>query len=245
MGRPRKIINDSSVENVEEVTIEKKDTTNSVPVNNESTNKELDEMKMMMQTLMEQIGALKAENEELKNSKSEVKNDVSDDDSYEDDYIEISPNKPIRVISLFKGGLTLKTNQDGSGKNFRFDKYGHTRTIAYSDLQDCIAVTRNLIEEGYVYICDKDVVRNNYLEDYYKRFIKKEHIDGILNFSDEDIRGMIENTTRPIQETIILNIVEKINKNEYVNRDKADLIGKCCTPTCDIFALALQERVGQ
>lgn len=192
----------------------------------------------MMQSLMDQINLLKSENESLKNN-TVISNDY---DESEDDYIDISQNKPIKVISLFKGGLTLKTNHDGSGKTFRFDKYGHPRVIAYSDLQDCIAVGRTLIEEGYVYICDKDVVRNNYLEDYYKRFLTKEQIDGILTFSTEDIKGMIENTTRPIQETIILNIVEKINKDEFVDHNKVDLIGKCCG--CDIVALALEKRVG-
>lgn len=242
MARPKKIINETSTEIVEEKVINE----DKVIEEKTSENNELDEMKKMMQSLMDQLNVLKAENEELKNKNVDVvnHNELSENDSYESDYVEISPNKPIRVISLFKGGLTLKTNQDGSGKNFRFDQYGHTRTIAYSDLQDCIAVARNLIEDGYVYICDKDVIRNNYLEDYYKRFLKKEQIDGILGFNDEDVKGMIENTTRPIQETIILNLVDKINRDEYVNRNKVDLIGKCCNPTCDIFALALQKRVG-
>lgn len=234
MARPKKSVNnDLSVEEIVGI--------NNQEVENNNTS-ELDDMKAMLSSLMKQINDLKEENEKLKESNAENL-EIEKDLEYVDEYVDISPSKPIRVLSLFKGGLTLKTSQDGSGKNFRFDKYGHVRAIAYGDLQDCIAVCRKLIEEGYVYICDKDVIRNNYLEDYYKRFLNKEQIDGILFFNDEDIKGMIENTTRPIQETIILSLIEKINNDEYVNRNKVDLIGKCCNPVCDIFGLALEKRV--
>ena len=186
---------------------------------------------------MKEIEFLKTENKSLKEK------DVLVDKNIDDEFIEISPKKPIRVISLFRGGLTLKVNPDGSGKTFRFDKYGHTKPIAYSDLQDILSINRTLIEEGYVYICDKDVIKNNYLEEYYQKFLTKEQIDLILTFSDDDIKNMVENTTRTIQETIILNLVDKINNDEFVNRNKVDLIGDCCTPKCDIFGLALQKRV--
>ena len=132
---------------------------------------------------------------------------------------------------------------NGSGKSFRFDKFGHSISITYSDLQDVIAVNRTFIEDGTVYICDADVVKNNYLDEYYNRFLTVEKITNILSFSKSDIVDMVSNTTETIQETIISLIVKKINNNEYVDMNKVEAIGKSCKTPCDIPTLALQKRI--
>ena len=169
---------------------------------------------------------------------------ADDGNTDEDDFVDINPLKPIKVISLSDGGVNLKTSNDGSAKKFRLDKFGHTATITYSDLQDVIATCRPFIEDGTVYICDKDVVRNNYLQEHYKHFLSVSTISNILSFPLDQIVEMVTNTTSAIQETIISLLVKKINNNEYVDMNKVDAIGKACTPKCDITALALQKREG-
>lgn len=173
-----------------------------------------------------------------------INNNVNDFDEEEHTFVDINPLKPIKVISLSDGGVNLKTTNDGNAKVFRFDKFGHVATITYADLQDCIATCRPFIEDGTVYICDKDVVRNNYLDEYYKHFLTVDTINNILSFPQNKIVDMVKNTTPTIQDTLIDLMVRKINNNENVDMNKIDAIGKACAVPCDITALALQKRKG-
>lgn len=173
-----------------------------------------------------------------------INNNVNDFDEEEHTFVDINPLKPIKVISLSDGGVNLKTTNDGNAKVFRFDKFGHVATITYADLQDCIATCRPFIEDGTVYICDKDVVRNNYLDEYYKHFLTVDTINNILSFPQSKIVDMVKNTTPTIQDTLIDLMVKKINNNENVDMNKIDAIGKACAVPCDITALALQKRKG-
>lgn len=235
-GRPKKVVTENTtVENKVETTTKTNTVDNSAEM--DSLRKENKELKSQLQMILEKLSTI----EEKENTT--VSETVED---YEDDvetYKEINPLKPIKVVSLSDGGVSLRTNTNGSGKSFRFDKFGHSISITYSDLQDVIAVNRTFIEDGTVYICDADVVKNNYLDEYYNRFLTVEKITNILSFSKSDIVDMVSNTTETIQETIISLIVKKINNNEYVDMNKVEAIGKSCKTPCDIPTLALQKRI--
>jgi hypothetical protein len=147
------------------------------------------------------------------------------------------------VISLSDGGVSLKTKPGGDGKIFRFDKFGHSVTITYTDLQDIISTNRSFIEDGIVYICDEDVIKNNYLENAYSKFLTIETINNIFSFPKDKIIDMIKNTTEELQDSVISFIIKKINNNEYVDMNKVDAIGKSCKIPCNILELAEQKRV--
>lgn len=192
------------------------------------------QIKLILQKLTEQ---------ESRNEKIESSNSVSLDASKNISYSDINPLKLIKVISLSDGGVSLKTKSSGDGKVFRFDKFGHSVTITYSDLQDIISTDRSFIEDGFVYICDKDVVKNNYLEDAYSKFLTIETINNIFSFPKDEIIDMIQNTTEALQESIISFVVKKINNGEYVDMNKVDAIGKSCKTPCNIIELAQQKRM--
>lgn len=179
---------------------------------------------------------------ELQNQYAALLSTINNSTAGTEEYADIAPLKPIKVISLSSGGVTLRSGQNGTGKIFRFDKLGHAISIAYSDLLDVIATNRSFIENGVVYICDKDVIRNNYLTDAYKKFLTLDQITKILEFSVEDIDYMIRNTTKIIQETIVDVVVDKINNGESVDMNKILTIGNACTPVCDIVAVAATKR---
>lgn len=237
-GRPKKVVTENTtVEKKVEASTENKTVDNSAEM--DLLRKENEELKSQLQMILEKLSTI----EEKENTTVSENETVKD---YEDDvetYKEINPLKPIKVVSLSDGGVSLRTNTNGSGKSFRFDKFGHSISITYSDLQDVIAVNRTFIEDGTVYICDADVVKNNYLDEYYNRFLTVEKITNILSFSKSDIVDMVSNTTETIQETIISLIVKKINNNEYVDMNKVEAIGKSCKTPCDIPTLALQKRI--
>lgn len=200
-----------------------------------------EENKMLKSQVNEILNLLKDLNEKKSEPQVNVANDFEEE---EHTFVDINPLKPIKVISLSDGGVNLKTTNDGNAKVFRFDKFGHVATITYADLQDCIATCRPFIEDGTVYICDKDVVRNNYLDEYYKHFLTVDTMNNILSFPQNKIVDMVKNTTPTIQDTLIDLMVKKINNNENVDMNKIDAIGKACAVPCDITALALQKRNG-
>ena len=160
----------------------------------------------------------------------------------ENTYKEINPLKPIKVISLSTGGVTLRTSPDGKGNVLRFNKFGQVRYAPYQDLQTMITVDRSFIEEGMVYICDKDVIKNNYLEDAYSKFISKNTMEHILELPIDKIAELIANTTISIQNTVIELIIRKINNNEPVDMNKVAKIGEVCDGKPDIMQLAMLKR---
>lgn len=231
-GRPKKVTtvnSDTEVvmnENKEKIT----DSSNTVEL--EKLKKENEDLKSQLKMILEKLSA------QEENIKAEDNLIQSQDEIV---YKEINPLKLINVVSLTDGGVSLRTAPNG-GKIFRFDKFGHSIPITYTDLQDVIATDRAFIEDGSVYICDEDVVKNNYLEDVYSRFLTVNMINNIFSFPTDKIIDMVTNTTETIQESIISIIVKKINNNEYVDMNKVDAIGKACKKPCDISALALQKR---
>ena len=233
-GRPRKasVNNENNTDNKDVVSVEHINANNA---ENDTLKKENDELRKQLKMVLEQMSS---QNSNVKENTSVTKDSIDDVELYK----EINPLKPIKVVSLSDGGVSLKTNANGSGKSFRFDKFGHSISITYSDLQDVIAMNRSFIEDGTVYICDEDVVKNNYLDEYYSKFLTVDKITNILSFDISDIIDMVSNTTETIQETIISLLVKKINNNEYVDMNKIDAIGKCCKKPCDINTLALQKR---
>lgn len=231
-GRPRKTTTVNS--DTEAVVNENKEkaSDSSNPVELEKLKKENEDLKSQLQMILEKLSA-KEENEKAEDNLIQSQDEIV--------YKEINPLKLINVVSLTDGGVSLRTAPNG-GKIFRFDKFGHSIPITYTDLQDVIATDRTFIEDGSVYICDKDVVKNNYLEDVYSRFLTVNMINNIFSFPTDKIVEMVSNTTETIQESIISIIVKKINNNEFVDMNKVDAIGKACKKPCDISALALQKR---
>lgn len=231
-GRPKKVTTVNSDTDVVVNENEEKVFNSSDAVELEKLKKENEDLKSQLQMILEKLSAqeekAKAE-DNLTHSQDEIV------------YKEINPLKLINVVSLTDGGVSLRTAPNG-GKIFRFDKFGHSIPITYTDLQDVIATDRAFIEDGSVYICDEDVVKNNYLEDVYSRFLTVNMINNIFSFPTDKIVEMVSNTTETIQESIISIIVKKINNNEFVDMNKVDAIGKACKKPCDISALALQKR---
>lgn len=152
--------------------------------------------------------------------------------------VEDKYRRRVTITSIFNGGINLRTSKDGSASRFRLEKFGATIPISVEDLNKCINVDFWLFTEGYVYINDPDVVKDCYLEDYYKKFLTVDTINNLLTFTTEQLVDMVSNTTRPIQETICRQIAEKMNAGGYVDYNKIVAVGNACDPKIDIVELA-------
>lgn len=176
---------------------------------NKELEKELARMKEMLQKLI-----------------TEKQMSIAENNKAEEDILpEIPMNKPIKVMSLYTGGLNLKRYEDDKTP-IRFNMYGETQPILYMDLLKIISHQRKFFEEGYCIVLDKNVIKAHYLEKHMSKILDKKTIDNLLDYDDEKIKDLFNGTTKQIKETIVDLIVDKIIKKEYVDRNKVALISE-------------------
>lgn len=189
---------------------------------------------------------LEKENAELKSQISAMMDMIKDLQAKQNTgntvTIQDELRRRVTITSITTGGVNLKTNDTGMAKPFRLERFGQTIPIVYEDLMDCINTTRWIFEQGLVYINDEKAIQEQYLEEAYKKFLTPDKIRDIMTFDDADIKNMVSNSTREIQETIVQLVCDKINKGEAVNLNKVKVIGDSCTPPVKITEIA--ERLG-
>lgn len=178
---------------------------------NEELEKELAELKKKLESLLtEKVTTIQADS--INNHEVEV-------------FPEIPMHKPIKVMSLYTGGLNLKKYNDDKTP-FRFNFFGETQPILYGDLVKIISHQRKFFEEGYCVVLDNDVIKVHYLEKFMKKILDKKTIDKLLEYDDEKIKDLYNGTTKQLKQTIVDLIVDKIVKKEYVDRNKVAVISE-------------------
>lgn len=191
--------------------------------NDESLKKENEELKNQLAEMMNMIKDLQTQKAESEKTSIENVN-VDTTENIED----VEMNARILVTSITTGGVNLKTSNDGSARHFRFEKLGQTIPIIYEHLINCINTDRWLFEDGLIYISDPNVIREQCLEDAYKKFLTPETIENILDFDINVIIDMVISTTPAIQESIIDLVVDKLNHGGSIDMNKVNAIGTAC-----------------
>lgn len=177
---------------------------------------ELDELKAMMEQLMES-----------QKTQPEVVTKPQDDMEIDDEVELIPPNKMMNLTSLFYGGMTLQ----GANKPIRFEHFGMTRPVSFEDLTFICNNHRSLAENGFFFIHNKDAIKALYLDDHYKRFVNKQTIENIITLPDQEITNIFNNVTNELKETIIDVVIAGVKQHiqtgdnmKYSNRNKIELL---------------------
>lgn len=205
----------------EQVRSEMKSSANAA--NDDALKQENEELKIQLAEMMNMI-------KDLQSSKSEPENVASENKGTDksENIEDVEMNARILVTSITTGGVNLKTSNDGSARHFRFEKLGQTIPIIYEHLINCINTDRWLFEDGLIYISDPNVIREQCLEEAYKKFLTPDTIENILDFDMSVITEMITSTTPAIQETIIDLVVDKLNHGGSIDMNKVNAIGTAC-----------------
>ena len=164
----------------------------------------------------------------IEKEKAKIKEQSIVDDDYDEDEIEISPQKYIKVISLTPGQLNLSTLPGGKGKTVSFESFGQQKRILYSTLVDIMDTSPGFLERGNYYIADKRVIRKHGLDEIYDKLLTKEVIDNILSksMSDEDTAILYKSANKTQQATIIDLIVHKLMSGTDVDMNMVSNISK-------------------
>ena len=150
------------------------------------------------------------------------------DDEYEEEEIDINPQKYITVISLYSGQLNLSTLPGGKGKVFTFDAFGQPKKIMYQNLVDVMESYPRFMNEGFYYIADKKVQRRHGLDEVYSKLLTKKMIEDIFteNMTDEDAGAMYKSASKQQQSTIIDLIVRKLVSQTVVDMNLVSTISR-------------------
>jgi hypothetical protein len=103
------------------------------------------------------------------------------------EYVNISPNDMIEVVSLCNDKLNLNTKNHGEGNRYSFEEFGETKNIMFSEIAQIKETQRNFARKGYFFVNNVAAVRMLGLEEDYKKILSAEKIKEILaNSLDSD-----------------------------------------------------------
>jgi len=134
----------------------------------------------------------------------------------------------IEVISLTPGIVNARTSGDlrQPGRNYRFDKFGKTMQIPYSDLSAIVQNYSFLFEEGYLYINNASFVKAFGLENAVENVLTKEQILKIVYSDEPDYMDLFKRATTKQRKHIATILISEINKGKEFDMNKLDKISK-------------------
>jgi len=95
-------------------------------------------------------------------------------------YVNISPNDMIEVVSLCNDKLNLNTKDHGQGNRYSFDYFGETKNIMFSEIAQIKENQRNFARKGYFFVNNTSAVRLLGMEEDYKKILSADKIKEIL-----------------------------------------------------------------
>ena len=147
--------------------------------------------------------------------------------------------KQFKIINLMHCILNVSTEPDGKGRVFTFNKYGDTHRVRFDDLCSIVSAYPYTVENGLIYIADKDMVNYLGLTESYEKIYDKSMVDKItLLKTEEDVDlfvGMEEN----LKESTAYEIARRINANENVDLNNVNRI----KVECGIDIIQIAEEI--
>jgi hypothetical protein len=131
----------------------------------------------------------------------------------------------IEVVSLTPYKLNLATEPGGKGRVVKFEKFGDTRRISYSDLVRVIDTNQSFLESGYFYILDERVIRKHGLSYAYDAILTKDKLEQVFNLGTNSV-SLYKSASEVQKKFIHQIIIDKLIKNESVDLNLISQIEK-------------------
>ena len=207
---PRATKNDTVNENKENAVLENE---------KDLTIKELKEQNKLLQEKLEEISKYMMSEK----SKQDEEPSLIVDNPVLKEYVEPSPNKNIKIISLYYGSLNLS---DGKNSIISFKKYGEVKNCIYSKLIDIVNNNLKFAQDGYFYIANEDAVYYLGLSDSYKKIQPKEVLDNICDYDESVIKSIGSVLTDEQKNTISYGLATRKFYGEKLDLNKIDILSK-------------------
>lgn len=140
----------------------------------------------------------------------------------------IYSGKKIKCVNLMHNMVNIATEEDGLGKVYTFKDYGDSQMIKFDDLANIVNNYPNTMENGLVYIADKQAVEELGLAEDYANLYDKKTLDKIIRLHDNtDVDMLLGISNKELLESTIRAIAERINQKEsydynHLNRIKVE-----------------------
>lgn len=125
-------------------------------------------------------------------------------------------NDKIKCISLSPNPVNISTLPNNRGKKFTFEKYGSSWSIRRGDLEDVVSSYENTMKSGLIYVCDRDFIEEQGLDEYYNNSLySKELLDKLVYLRDDADVEMFLNMSKQLQEATAVRIARLFKMNEH------------------------------
>ena len=137
----------------------------------------------------------------------------------------IHVGKKIKCINLMHNMVNVATEEDGLGKVYSFKDYGDSQMIKFDDLANIVNNYPNTMENGLIYIADKQAVEELGLAEDYAKLYDKKTLDKIIRLRDSsDVDMLLGISNKELLESTIRAIAERINQNEFYDYNNLNRI---------------------
>ena len=187
-GRPKKAVEDK-VEDVVVVDKEKEEL--------KAKNDEMAEMLKQMQEQMKTMQSQMNQPQMMPNIVLEQNKDIT---------------RTVKVTSLVGNVLTLSTMKNGNkaGRTYKFDRYGHTQNILFSDMQSILIYHTKQFENGLVMLSLEIDYNDLGIGYIYNSVAHKEVIDDIVLLKEDNAIDTIFDMNEEMQEKIVDLIAQNL-----------------------------------
>ena len=198
----------------------------------ESMKNEIEQLKQLVQSLIEANKSNNNQEEQKDNYKKSIYSDIEDE-------IDISPTARIRLVSLTVGGLNLRALHH----IVRIPDFGNSITVSFEDLRYIVNNHPDLARDGAFIILNEKAVKALYLENDYKNLLNRSDIEQIVNTSAIYLEELLKKVTKVQLQAIVHQFITEIAKGnpKYLDRNKlavlSDHVGT------DIYQLAMELSV--
>lgn len=125
-------------------------------------------------------------------------------------------NDKIKCISLSPNPVNVSTQPNNRGKKFTFEKYGSSWSIRRGDLEDIVSSYENTMKSGLIYVCDRDFIEEQGLDEYYNNSLySKELLDKLVYLREDADVEMFLNMSKQLQEATAVRIARLFKMNEH------------------------------
>lgn len=158
--------------------------------------------------LQEMIAVKEQEEEEVKDY--EVEEDYEEEDEI-DDFFDVSASKSAQKSFDDNDEITVMSGINGeyihhstdSGRAFRFKGFGQTAKIPYKELVAIRNLYPTVLEDGWLVILNKDLIKEFDLQDSYRNVLTPKNSRAIFSKSSEEIKDFVNSLPQAMKVTFV------------------------------------------
>ena len=125
--------------------------------------------------------------------------------------------KKIKCINLMHSVVNISTEPDGLGRVYTFEKYGDYKMIKFDDLSDIVSSYPYTMENGLIYISDREAVEELGLSEEYDKLYTKERMDRVVYLREQSDVDIFLGMEKNMQESTAMEIAKLMNLNERMD----------------------------